>query len=84
MNNKERDEQSYMEGKRAVYRSLLGDCLRELTDDAETATELAKQTAALCDAEVQLRNVYQEIGEDYPDGLYLADAIGLLGKMVSQ
>ena len=75
MTTDERLEQHYMEGARAAWRAMLGECLRGLQLDAsETAREA--WVAERVDAVAALRRICREHGDlDWTPELHLGDVI---------
>lgn len=67
------EEQAYAEGRRSTYRSLLGECARELGgEDRKLAAVLAEVEAA----RVALRRLCADHGDlEWDDRLHLADVI---------
>lgn len=70
------NEQSYLEGQKAVYSSLLNECLRNLSNDQTASISIARLVSERADAIAVLRDLCEEFGDnDWPDDLHLADII---------
>lgn len=68
-------DKAYMEGRRAAYRAMLDECLRNLDVD-DSAAGLATWVAERLDLVAKLRDVCEEHGDnDWPDTLHLVDVI---------
>ena len=76
----EREEDAYVLGSKAAWRSILGEALRQLGIDDPEAGKARWATERL-DAIAALRGLCDEFGDnDWPDDLHLADVInGHLG-----
>lgn len=69
----EAEERAWMEGQRAAYARIMGECLPHLDGDTRDAAKWALERAA---AVAALRELCRDFGDnDWPDGLHLADVI---------
>ncbi len=67
------EEKAYELGRKSAFRSLLGECLREVGTDARTAHGWQLERAELVAA---LRNLCEDYGDnEWPDELNLSDVI---------
>ncbi len=74
----EKEERAYIQGNRAAWSRMLGECLSALRADGIPAEELKAEFAVLQleQARAMLRIVCAEHGDnDWPDDLHLADVI---------
>jgi hypothetical protein len=70
----EKEERIYIDGERAAWRMMLGECLRHLEPSEEKSR--AQLVIELDEARVQLRHLCEEFGDnDFEDDLHLGDAI---------
>ena len=69
-------ERYYIQGHRAAWRRLLGECLRELGYTIDTAVSVARFVGEREDAIAQLRTLCEEVGDnDWEESLLLGDII---------
>ena len=71
----EKEEQIYIQGERAVWNSLLRECLKNLgydSDEANSAKWVVEREAVV----IQLRDVCETFGDnEWDESLYLADVV---------
>ena len=68
----EDEERLWIEGNKAAYRSLMGECVRQLGEKNDLAALQLERAKAIA----KLRELCSEHGDnDWPDDLHLADII---------
>lgn len=74
-------EEDWTAGNQAAWRSMLGECLRQLGRDGEKS---AAAVAELEDVRVQVRELTKIVGLDWEDELHLGDAIQQINKQIRE
>lgn len=67
-----KEEQAYITGQRMCWRKLLGECIRELGDDAPDG---ARSLLVLTELKQVLATIREDVEGDWPDDLHPADVL---------